>query len=116
MKKFILPIVGNIIVLGVLPFLFDFLDDETAKSAWIGMMVVGNSIYFFIQGQFYATKYKQGYILIIINILSTMCYMYVFITQIVYLYIGFYTLMMALGMRVGSNKRKFIEFQNKNSL
>ncbi|MFI3228459.1 MAG: hypothetical protein R3Y09_13805 [Clostridia bacterium] len=114
MKKFILPVIANIIILAVLPFSFDFLDEGTAKSAWIGMMVVGNSVYFFVQGQFYSTKYKQGWILILINLISTLLYMYIFITQIVWLYIAFYTVMMALGMRVGSNKRKLIEFRNKD--
>lgn len=113
MKKFIIPILCNILMLAVIPFAFGFLDEETSKSAWVGMLVVGNSAYFFIQGQFFSSKHKGGWQLVIINILSTMCYMYVFITQIVLLYVAFYTMMMAFGIRVGSNKRKLDEY-NKN--
>lgn len=111
--KFILPIALNIIILVVLPLVFNTLDEESLKNAWTAMLTFGNSIYFFIQGQMFGTKHKEGSTVVCINIICIVLYMYGFFGKLVPLYIAFYTAMNLLGLRAGGNQRKLTEYKNQ---
>ena len=109
MKKYMLPIIFNLIILIIVPF---FMKSQSgAKDVFIGMIVFGNSIYFFIQSQLFSSRNKKVGGLIMINCLFIIAFMLIFLKQIVALYIGFYLIMMVLGIRIGSNTRRINEYK-----
>ncbi len=109
MKKFIIPIIANIIAFVCVPIACTFLDSETLKEIWVLILVVGNSAYFFVQSNAFARKHKELVPLFIINIVTMILYMYIYLSNVNITFILFYCVMMMLGMRDGDNRRKYKE-------
>lgn len=107
MKKLIIPFITNVLVLAIIPLFFEGLDAETAKKASVGMLVLGNSLYFFIQGRFFSKKHSNILALFALDILSIIIYMYVAFFKVEILFLGFYTVMIFLGVRAGTNYKKY---------
>lgn len=113
MKKFLYLALANIAFLFLLPILIKHTEGENANNLIAQLVVLGNSLYFMFQSQFIASKNDKPWIYAIFNLPFILVYMYVFLAQIVPTYLIFYYVMMFLGIRIGSIKKKISDMQQK---
>lgn len=109
MKKFALPIIANIIAFACVPIACSFLDTETLRQIWVLIIVIGNSAYFFVQSNIYARYNKNIAEIFVINIITMLLYMHIYLGEITLTFLIFYTVMMILGLRDGNNRLKYRE-------
>lgn len=111
MKKFIYLIIANICMLFLLPVAIKMSGGQDSTLAYT--VVFGNSIYFLVQSQIYSSKFDKPWLGMALNIPFILAYMFLYLGQFVINYLIFYVVMMFLGIRLGSVKKKIADMQKK---
>ena len=113
MKKYILPVALNTIILILIPVLLGIIDEQSYKTMIIGMVVFLNPIYLFIQSQIIAKKNEKRTVFILINLAFIAVFLVVVLKQFDMMYFMYYAVMVIFGTRIGSTMRKVSEHKKK---